>query len=208
MNTTDPIADMLTRIRNANNSKHKTVDIPASNMKKAIAITSLILTFFIIYFLQTNIFTWFTIGGIMPNLFIILVLFIGLFVGKKLGFVLGIVFGLIIDFLLGQAVGVSAFLLGIIGLIAEYLDKSFSKDSRIMLMMIVIAGTVFFEVGYYVFKIIKYGAAFEFVPFIKILVIEIIFNIFLTIIIYPLIQNMGNKLEEIFKNKKVLSRYY
>ncbi len=177
-------------------------------MKKAIAITSLILTFFIIYFLQTNIFTWFTIGGIMPNLFIILVLFIGLFVGKELGFVLGIVFGLIIDFLLGQAVGVSAFLLGIIGLIAEYLDKSFSKDSRIMLMMIVIAGTVFFEVGYYVFKIIKYGVAFEFVPFIKILVIEIIFNIFLTIIIYPLIQNMGNKLEEIFKNKKVLSRYY
>ena len=37
MNTTDPIADMLTRIRNAHSSKHKTVDIPASNMKKSIA---------------------------------------------------------------------------------------------------------------------------------------------------------------------------
>ena len=37
MNTTDPIADMLTRIRNANSQKHKTVDVPASNMKKAIA---------------------------------------------------------------------------------------------------------------------------------------------------------------------------
>ena len=37
MNTTDPIADMLTRIRNANSSKHKTVDIPASKMKAAIA---------------------------------------------------------------------------------------------------------------------------------------------------------------------------
>jgi small subunit ribosomal protein S8 len=35
--TTDPIADMLTRIRNANSSKHKTVDVPASNMKLAIA---------------------------------------------------------------------------------------------------------------------------------------------------------------------------
>lgn len=34
---TDPIADMLTRIRNGNNAKHETVDIPASNMKKAIA---------------------------------------------------------------------------------------------------------------------------------------------------------------------------
>ena len=37
MNTTDPIADMLTRIRNANSAKHATVDIPASKMKKSIA---------------------------------------------------------------------------------------------------------------------------------------------------------------------------
>ena len=37
MHITDPIADMLTRIRNANSQKHETVDIPASNMKKAIA---------------------------------------------------------------------------------------------------------------------------------------------------------------------------
>ena len=37
MNITDPIADMLTRIRNANSAKFKTVDVPASKMKKAIA---------------------------------------------------------------------------------------------------------------------------------------------------------------------------
>jgi len=37
MHITDPIADMLTRIRNANSAKHDTVDVPASNMKKAIA---------------------------------------------------------------------------------------------------------------------------------------------------------------------------
>ncbi len=37
MHITDPIADMLTRIRNANSAKHEIVDIPASNMKKAIA---------------------------------------------------------------------------------------------------------------------------------------------------------------------------
>ena len=37
MQISDTIADMLTRIRNANSAKHDTVDIPASNMKKAIA---------------------------------------------------------------------------------------------------------------------------------------------------------------------------
>ena len=37
MQITDPVADMLTRIRNANNAKHNTVDVPASNLKKSIA---------------------------------------------------------------------------------------------------------------------------------------------------------------------------
>ena len=37
MPITDPVADMLTRIRNANSAKHETVDVPASNLKKAIA---------------------------------------------------------------------------------------------------------------------------------------------------------------------------
>ena len=168
-------------------------------MKKAIAIISLIIAFFVIYFLQANFFTWFTISGIMPNLFVILILFIGLFAGKKVGFILGIIFGVVLDFLLGQTIGISAFLLAVIGLIAGYLDKNFSKDSRIMLMMVVIVGTIFFESGYYIFKIIKSES---------ILLIEIIYNIILTIILYPLIQNAGNKLEDIFKNKKILSRYY
>lgn len=34
---TDPVADMLTRIRNASNARHQTVDIPGSNMKKSLA---------------------------------------------------------------------------------------------------------------------------------------------------------------------------
>ena len=37
MQITDPVADMLPRVRNANSAKHDTVDVPASNLKKAIA---------------------------------------------------------------------------------------------------------------------------------------------------------------------------
>ena len=53
-------------------------------MKKTITIICLILSFFVIYFLQANFFTWFNIAGIMPNLYVILVLFIGLFMKRKL----------------------------------------------------------------------------------------------------------------------------
>lgn len=37
MQITDPVADMLTRIRNASTAKHESVDVPASNLKKSIA---------------------------------------------------------------------------------------------------------------------------------------------------------------------------
>lgn len=53
-------------------------------MKKTITIICLILAFFVIYFLQSNFFTWFNIAGIMPNLYVVLVLFIGLFMKRKL----------------------------------------------------------------------------------------------------------------------------
>ena len=48
----------------------------------------------------------------------------------------------------------------------------------------------------------------EILPFIKILFIEIIYNLLITIVIYPLIQRLGHALEEIFKTKNILTRYF
>ena len=55
-------------------------------MKKILSIIAITIVFFVIYFLQINLFNWFNIYGISPNLFIIFILFIGLFIGKKIGF--------------------------------------------------------------------------------------------------------------------------
>lgn len=55
-------------------------------MKKTITIITIIFIFFLIYFLQANFFTWFNMAGVMPNLYVILVLFIGLFMKRKLRF--------------------------------------------------------------------------------------------------------------------------
>ena len=71
-------------------------------MKKAILIIVLIIAFFIIYFLQANFFSWFTISGIKPNLFVIFILFIGLFAGKKIGAILGLILGLYLDLVIGK----------------------------------------------------------------------------------------------------------
>lgn len=54
-------------------------------MKKVLIHISLIITFILIYFLQTMFFTEFTIAGVMPNIFIILMLYIGLYMGRTMG---------------------------------------------------------------------------------------------------------------------------
>ena len=177
-------------------------------MKKFLSIICLILTFFIIYFLQANFFTWFTISGVMPNLFVVLVLFIGLFIGKKLGLIFGLLFGIYLDLLLGKSIGVSGIMLGVIGLIAEHLDKNFSKDSRVTIILMVAGSTIIYEVGCYIFQILKWNVLIELLPFIKTLFIEVIFNIVLVIILYPLIQKTGYYVENLFKNKTVLTRYF
>ena len=56
-------------------------------MKKILIHISLIVTFIIIYLLQSIFFSEFTIAGIMPNIFIILMLYIGLYMGRTMGII-------------------------------------------------------------------------------------------------------------------------
>ena len=74
-------------------------------MKKTLAIVLIILSFFIIYFFQANFFSWFTIAGVMPNLFVILVLFVSLYGGTKIGITSGILMGAYLDIVIENCWG-------------------------------------------------------------------------------------------------------
>lgn len=177
-------------------------------MKKISAILLLIITFFIIYFLQANFFSWFTIAGVKPNLFIVFILFIGLFAGKKIGAILGLIFGLYLDLLIGKSIGISAIMLSAIGLLGEYFDKNFSKESRFTIMLMIMGSTIVYEIGQYAFSVIKWETGLEIFTFAKILVIEVLYNAIITIIIYPIMQKLGYALENTFKVKNILTRYF
>ena len=97
-------------------------------MRKFFTVILLILIFFLIYFLQTNIFSSYTLGGIAPNIFIIFVLFVGLYTNQALGISFGVIGGLILDFIYGRVIGTTAIMLCVIGYLGSYFDKNFSKD--------------------------------------------------------------------------------
>ena len=177
-------------------------------MKNTIIIFAIIATFFLLYFLQVNFFSWFTIAGVQPNLFVILILFVGLFGGERIGIPIGILLGTCLDIFISKKIGISGIMLGIIGAIAAILDKSFSKDSRMTLILMTIGVTLIYELGAYLLNFMIASTSLEIVPFLKIVIIEIGYNVLLTILLYPVMQKAGYYLEDAFKSSQILTRYF
>lgn len=113
-----------------------------------------------------------------------------------------------LDLFIGRKVGISAIMLGGVGLIGGIFDKNFSKESRITIMIMVIVSTLIYETGAYLLGYFIYGYSFEILLFVKILLIESLYNVIITIILYPIMQNLGYKIEEEYKGNKILTRYF
>ena len=177
-------------------------------MKRFIINFSLILIAFFIYYLQENFFDWFTIAGVMPNLFVIYILFIGLFSGRNKGASYGICIGLVLDTIIGNKMGIYTITLGAVGFVSGTFAKNFSKDSRITIMLMVAGLTFVYELIVYLLNYFLLDANLEIFIFLKILVIEVIYNIILTIIIYPLLKKFGYYIEHEYKDDKILTRYF
>lgn len=177
-------------------------------MKKVIINIVLILTAFIIYYLQSNFFTWFNIAGVVPNLFIILVLFIGLFSSRTMGTIYGVIIGLFLDLLFSSKAGINAVTLGMVGFLAGEFDKNFSKDSRMTIMLMVAFSTIFAESINYLLNYIFISINVEILNFMSTLLIEVIYNCILTIILYPLMKKAGYYIENEYKGDRILTRYF
>lgn len=177
-------------------------------MKKIIIHIVLIISFIIIYLLQAMFFTNFRIAGIMPNIFIILMLYIGLYMGRSYGIIYGIIYGIFIDIWIGKNLGITSIALAIIGLLGGIFDKNFSKDSRITVMFMGAICTITYEVVVYIMQYFIVGINIEIIEFIKILLIEILYNLLLIVILYPLMKMTGYEIENEIKGDKILTRYF
>lgn len=177
-------------------------------MKKFLIIIISFIIFLILYFLQINFFNWFNLWGIKPNLFVLLVLCIGLFAGRSMGSILGMLYGFLLDLFIGKNIGVTGIILGIVGFAGGYLDKNFSKNSKLTIIIMCIGSTAIYETLQYFINIIRSQINIEIISFVKILLIESLYNAILVIILYPLIQKVGFYIEGEFKEKNILTRYF
>lgn len=177
-------------------------------MRKSAIVIILILVFFILFFLQVNFFSSFTINGISPNLFVIYVLFVALFSNQFLGISLGVIFGLILDFVYGRVIGTTAVMLCVIGYLGSYFDKNFSKENKLTIILMVAGATLIYEFGLYFLNSIILEFEREYFAFMKILLVETLYNILLSIIFYPIMQKFGYVIDRTFKKNNILTRYF
>lgn len=125
-----------------------------------------------------------------------------------MGTIYGFIIGIFLDLIFEEKIGPNLFGFALIGIMATVFDKNFSKDSRITIMFMVFGSTILFEVASYFISYVLYTINVEILNFIGILVIEIIYNILITIIIYPLIQKFGYYIENEYKRNRILTRYF
>lgn len=177
-------------------------------MKKILIHIGLIITFIIIYLLQSIFFSEFTIAGIMPNIFIILMLYIGLYMGKSMGIIYGVMFGIFIDIWIGKTLGLTSIVLALIGVLGGIFDKTFSKDSRITVLLMGVVCTIIYEIVLYFMQYMVFSINIEIMQFTKILFVEIIYNSILIIILYPLMKKTGYEIENEIKGDTILTKYF
>ena len=177
-------------------------------MKKVLIGFSLLLVFMFIYFLEVCFFPFFTIAGIIPNLFIVFILFVGLFANSAFAMGFAVIGGLLIDSVHSPFIGGTAIMLTIIAFLASYFDRNFSKENRITIILMVAGATAIYEVGYYFIRYAIIGFDLEIFAAMKIVMIEIVYNVLISIIIYPLIQKAGFAMDRVFKRNNMLTRYF
>ena len=177
-------------------------------MKKIFIHISLIITFVVIYFLQTIFFSHFTIAGIMPNVFVILMLYIGLYMGRTMGVIYGITYGIFLDIWIGKSLGLTSIALALIGLISGMFDKTLSKDNRMTVLLMGIACTIIYETILYMMQYMAFEINLEILSFIKILLVEVVYNMLLIIVLYPAMSRTGYEIEDEIKGNRILTKYF
>lgn len=167
-----------------------------------------IVVFFIViigYLLQCTLFQKISLGGIVPNILVIITSSFGFMRGKKEGLIIGFFAGFIIDVFYGDILGFYALIYMVIGYLNGFFRQLFYPED-IKLPMILISGSeLLYCLSAYVFLFLlrsKFNFSFYFV---HVILPEIVYTILVTLVFYKIILWVNEKLE--IREKRSASKF-
>jgi len=161
-------------------------------MKRKIG--ELILIVFL-YLIQCTYGRYIEIGGITPNLLIIIPVLFGFLNGKNEGIYVGLVGGLLYDLLFNNIIGFSALIFMYIGYFAGCYYKKYEESEMLFPLLILFLGNMSFEFIAYIGNFLLHNKLDILYYMTRIVIPEVVYTIFVTIIIYKPLTYLNSKLE-------------
>ena len=157
----------------------------------------MVLLILIVYLIQSTMIRILPMGGVAPNLLIILTSCFGFMRGKKDGMFVGFLSGIIIDVLFGNLIGFYALIYMIIGYLNGFFASIFYPEDIKLPVVLITSSELVYCFLVYVFRFLIQGKIRFGYYFLHIILPEIVYTIFVTIIIYKIILNINEWLEDV-----------
>ncbi len=157
----------------------------------------MVLLILIVYLIQSTMIRILPMGGVAPNLLIILTSCFGFMRGKKDGMFVGFLSGIIIDVLFGNLIGFYALIYMIIGYLNGFFASIFYPEDIKLPVALITSSELVYCFLVYVFRFLIQGKIRFGYYFLHIILPEIVYTIFVTIIIYKIILNINEWLEDV-----------
>ncbi len=166
-------------------------------MRRTITVGILI---FVCFLLQSSVFTRLDLGGITPNLLIVLTASFGFMKGEKTGMFIGFVCGLLMDIFFSEYMGLYSLVYLYIGFLNGKFKKIFFPDDiKLPITLIIFSDLMYGLMCYFSFLL---RGKFHFgYYFVHIVLPEVVYTIIITIALYPLILIINKKLDNYEKGR-------
>lgn len=161
-------------------------------MKKII----IALLFFIVSIIQINIAANIQLFGVIPNLYIIFIVCFALLREEYEGAFIGLIAGIIQDMASGIYFGRYSLLGMYLGITIVFFKRTFFKDNVYVAMAFVFLGTIVYEFTLYFFSIFILNQSTILYALCKIILVEAVYNLLLTLLVFPIVELINDWLEE------------
>lgn len=176
-------------------------------MKKTVITGTIILITIVLLMLQLTIFNNLRLFNVKPNLFLILLTSLIVYTNKKTTYVFFILTGIILDLLLGGMIGITSISMLISSIIIMSFKNILTKKNMENFLLFILIVTIFYELVYNLIRIGLTNTSFD-IYILKIIAIESIYNMLISIIIYPIIEKIGNEIYPEYKKSNILTKYF
>lgn len=149
----------------------------------------------ICFVLQSSLYQFISLANVMPNLLLILVVSTAYMRGRMTGMAVGFFSGLLVDIQFGSLIGVYALLMMLIGYVAGFANKIYSKDDYTLPLLFIAVGDFVYQFLYYIIEFLIRGRL-DFLYYLRTLILpEIIYTVAVSVILYKLLHLINHCLD-------------